>query len=138
MTSRSEMDRLINQHMDAEKAGDSVATVAMYTDEVEHDVVGWPSGPVTGPGAAKEFYDQLMAVFLNDEMAPVRSLYGDDFCVLEHRVTGRFPHGFMGAPGSERPVVFRMLHVFEFRGDAISRENVWLDGGAVVAQLTAA
>jgi uncharacterized protein len=31
-----------------------------------------------------------------------------------------------------------MLHVFEFRGDAISRENVWLDGGAMAAQLTTA
>ncbi len=30
-----------------------------------------------------------------------------------------------------------MLHVFEFRDGKISRENVWLDGGAVVAQLTA-
>jgi hypothetical protein len=56
---------------------------------------------------------------------------------MEHRVTGRFPHGFMGAPGSERSVVFRMLHVFEFNEDAIKRENVWLDAGAIVAQLTA-
>lgn len=34
--------------------------------------------------------------------------------------------------------VYRMLHVFEFRGNAISRENVWLDAGAILAQLTAA
>jgi hypothetical protein len=50
---------------------------------------------------------------------------------------GRFPDGFMGAPGSGRPVVFRMLHVFEFRGGAISGEDVWLDAGAIVAQLPA-
>jgi hypothetical protein len=30
-----------------------------------------------------------------------------------------------------------MLHVFEFAGGRISRENVWLDGGAIAAQLTA-
>jgi steroid delta-isomerase-like uncharacterized protein len=138
MTSRSEMDRLINQHLDAEKAADSVSAVAMYTDDVEHDVVGWPTGPVTGPGAAKNFYDQLIAAFVNEDMTPVRTLYGDDFCVIEHRATGRFPHGFIGAPGSDQSVVFRMLHVFEFRDNAISRENVWLDGGAIVAQLTGA
>jgi hypothetical protein len=138
MTSRSEMDRLINQHIDAERAADSVATVAMYTPDIEHDVVGWPTGPVTGPGAAKNFYDQLIAAFVNEDMTPVRTLYGDDFCVIEHRATGRFPHGFMGAPGRDQSVVFRMLHVFEFRDNAISRENVWLDGGAIGAQLTGA
>jgi hypothetical protein len=30
-----------------------------------------------------------------------------------------------------------MLHVWEFRDGRISRENVWLNGGAIVAQLTA-
>jgi len=31
-----------------------------------------------------------------------------------------------------------MLHVWDFKDDAISREQVWLDGGSIVAQLTAA
>lgn len=137
MTSRSQMDRLIEQHLAAELAGDAAGAVTVYTDDVEHDVVGWPTGPVTGPAAAKNFYDELMAVFVNDDMAVARARYGDDFCVLEHRVTGRFPHGFLGAPGGQRSVVFRMLHVFEFSDDAISRENVWLDAGSIVAQLTA-
>jgi hypothetical protein len=30
-----------------------------------------------------------------------------------------------------------MLQAFELRAGKISRENVWLDGGATVAQLTA-
>jgi hypothetical protein len=137
MASRSEMDRLIEQHIAAEMAGDSAGAVAVYTDDVEHDVVGWPTGPVSGQAAAKNFYDQLMAAFVNEGMTPVRTLYGEDFCVIEHNARGRFPHGFAGAPGGDRPVAFRMLHVFEFSGDAISRENVWLDAGAIVAQLTA-
>lgn len=28
-----------------------------------------------------------------------------------------------------------MLHVWDFKDDAISREQVWLDGGAIAAQL---
>jgi hypothetical protein len=131
------MDRLIDQHLAAELAADSAAAVAVYTDDVEHDVVGWPTGPVSGPAAAKTFYDQLIATFVNEEMTPIRTVYGEEHCVVEHRAHGRFPHGFLGAPASERQVIFRMLHVFEFRGDAISRENVWLDAGAIVAQLTA-
>lgn len=136
MTTRATMDRLIDEHLRAEMRGDSAAAIAVYTDAIEHDVVGWPTGPVSGTAAAKGFYDQLVAVFDNQEMAPVRSHYGDDFCVVEHRTTGRFPTGFMAAPGSEHPVTFRMLHVFEFDGDAIQRENVWMDIGAILAQLT--
>jgi hypothetical protein len=30
-----------------------------------------------------------------------------------------------------------MLHVWDFQNDAISREQVWLDGGSIAAQLTA-
>lgn len=131
------MDRLIEQHLAAELAADTTAAVAVYTHDVEHDVVGWPSGPVSGPTAAKGFYDQLAVVFVNEGMLPVHTLYGHNHCVIEHRARGRFPHGFVGAPPSDRLVEFRMLHVFEFRGDAISRENVWLDTGAIVAQLTA-
>ena len=138
MLSQADMDRLIEQHIAAEVAGNSAAAVAMYTDDVEHDVVGWPTGPVSGPGAAKDFYDALMATFVNEEMVPTRQLYGGAFCVVEHRAAGRFPVGFMGAPPSDQQVVFRMLHVFEFSEDGISRENVWLDGGAIVGQLLAA
>jgi hypothetical protein len=29
-----------------------------------------------------------------------------------------------------------ILHVFEFRDGLISRENVWIDAGAAIAQLT--
>jgi hypothetical protein len=34
-------------------------------------------------------------------------------------------------------VRFRLLHVFEFAGGRISRENVWMDTATVLAQLTA-
>ena len=44
---------------------------------------------------------------------------------------------FMGIPGNGRSITFRILHVFEFDDSAITREQVWLDTGAIVAQLTA-
>src|SRR3712207_679538 len=102
MTTRSTMDDLIAQHLEAEMAGDAEGAARVYTDDVVHDVVGWPTGPVSGPRAAQAFYDQLMAVFVNEKMTTVRSLYGDHFCVVEHLAAGRFPHGFLGAPASEK------------------------------------
>ena len=43
-----EMDRLIEEHLAAEKAGDTARAVSMYTQDVEHDVVGAPHGPLHG------------------------------------------------------------------------------------------
>ena len=46
-------------------------------------------------------------------------------------VTGQF----LGIPGNGKQVRFRTLHVFEFRDRRISRENLWLDGAGLAAQL---
>ena len=130
------MKELIDQHVAAEMGGDSATAVSMYTDDVEHDVVGWPSGPVHGPAAAQDFYDQLISLLDTERMEAARELFGEDFCVVEHQCTAVINGEFMGIPGNGRRVMFRMLHVWEFKDDAMSRENVWLDGGSIVAQLT--
>lgn len=131
-----EMDRLIEEHIEAEKAGDTAGAVAMYTEDVEHDVVGAPHGPLHGKEAAQGFYDQLTSDIHTETMIPTRRYYGEDFCVMEHLWSGPVPGAFLGVPGNGKRISFRLLHVWEFRDGLISRENVWLDGGSVVAQLT--
>jgi steroid delta-isomerase-like uncharacterized protein len=131
------MDRLIETHLAAEKAGDTAAAVSMYTDDIEHDVVGAPHGPLRGPAAAEQFYKQLTSDTRTEEMRPTHRYYGDDFCVIEHTWTGTVPGSFFGIAGHGRRISHRLLHVWEFRDGRISRENVWLDGASAVAQLTA-
>jgi steroid delta-isomerase-like uncharacterized protein len=134
---REEMDRLIETHLTAEAAGDTAGCVAVYTDSVEHDVVGAPHGPLHGKKAAQGFYDHLTQDLAAESMVPTRGYYGEDFCVVEHQWTGVAKGSFMGIPGNGRRISFRMLHVWEFQDGLMSRENVWLDGGAIVQQLTA-
>jgi steroid delta-isomerase-like uncharacterized protein len=131
-----EMDRLVEEHIEAEKAGDTAGAVAMYTEDVEHDVVGAPHGPLHGKEAAQGFYEYLTSNIQTEEMVPTRRYYGEDFCVMEHLWSGPVPGAFLGVPGNGKRISFRLLHVWEFRDGLISRENVWLDGGNVVAQLT--
>ena len=50
--SPQEMDGLVEAHAGAEATGDVAAAVATYTDDIEHDVVGAPDGPLHGPDAA--------------------------------------------------------------------------------------
>lgn len=134
--SPEEMDKLIEAHIAAESSGDPDGTVAMFTDDIEHDVVGFPAGPSHGRAQAHGFYTQLMRDIRTEQMALQRSYHGDDFCVTEHQWTGTVPGTFLGIPGNGRRISFRLLHVWEFRDGRISRENAWLDGGTAVAQLT--
>ena len=132
-----QMKELTDQHIAAEIAGDTADAVSVYTDDVEHDVVGSPTGPIRGRAAAQGFYDQLVADLDTERMALTREQYGEDFCVVEHECTGVAKGEFMGIPGNGRRVRFRILHVWDFKDGAISREQVWVDGGSLAAQLTA-
>ncbi|WP_153505466.1 nuclear transport factor 2 family protein [Cumulibacter manganitolerans] len=131
------MDQLIEAHLAAENAGDLDAAVAVYTPDVEHDVVGNPDGANHGVAAARDFYGHLLSDIHTETMEPVRTLYGEDHCTIEHLWSGTVPGTFMGVPGNNRHISFRLLHIFEFRDGLISRENAWLDAGAIVQQLSA-
>ena len=130
-----EMDRLIDEHIRAEDAGDLDAAVAVYTDDVEHDVVGAPGGPLRGPAAARARYADLMGNVRTDRMDLLRRYHAADACVVEHAVTATVTGHVGGVAGHGRTVRFRLLHVFEFRDGRISRENVWMDTATVLAQL---
>src|SRR5882757_10435239 len=136
MPSSSEMTALIREHLDCEAAGDPAGAVAVYTEDVEHDVVGSPMGVLTGPAAAQQFYEHLIQDLQITNMVATRERFGADFAVMEHVVDAAVAGSFMGIEGRGRSVQFRMLHVWDFRDGKISRENVWLDGGAIAAQLT--
>jgi hypothetical protein len=82
------MQAIVSAHLKAEGLGDIDGTVAVYTDDIEHDAVGFRAA----------------------------------------RAAARL------RPASS--ISFRILHVFEFRSGLISRENVWLDTAAIVAQLS--
>ena len=137
MTTATTMDTLIRTHIEAEMAGDVDGALSVYDDGVVHDVIGWPTGPGEGTAAAKGFYDYLTTNFSNEQMDVVALKHGDGFCVVEHVCTGTVPGEMLGVPGHGKRVSFRMLHVFEFADDRITKEQVWLDGGAIIAQLTA-
>jgi steroid delta-isomerase-like uncharacterized protein len=134
---REQMHRLVERHLRAERAGDPIACVAMYADDVVHDVVGSPTGPLHGPEAARRFYEWLTQTVQTERVDVKRAWYGEDFCVIEHQWTGTVPGELAGIPGNGRRISHRMLHVWEFARGRISREHVWLDRGAIVEQLTA-
>ncbi len=134
-TSPERMAALIEAHLEAEMRGDLDAAVAVYTDDVEHDMVGVPGSPMRGREAARAFYAQFVGNFAAEEVQVIRRHYGDEVCTMEHLVTGRVTGSVLGMRGGGKRIRFRVLSVFEFRDGLISRENVWLDTSAIAQQL---
>ncbi|HXF97298.1 MAG TPA: nuclear transport factor 2 family protein [Gaiellaceae bacterium] len=134
---RKEMDLLVEARLAAEVAGDAARCVAVYTHDVEHDLVGAPLGPLRGREKVRALHERRAQDLRAEEIVPVRAYYGDDFCVLEHEWTGTVPGSLLGAEGGGGRVSFRVLCVWEFRDGLISRESVWLDAAGALAQLAA-
>lgn len=140
--SRGQMEQqamiaVVERHLKAEGAGDVEGAVAPYTDDVIHDAVGFPGSPRSGKEAARAFYRVLTANFRTEDEVPIRRWFVDDTMFLEQRMTGTVIGEMIGIPGNGRRVTFGIFHVFEFNDGLISREQIWLDTGAIAAQLTA-
>ncbi|HET7490192.1 MAG TPA: nuclear transport factor 2 family protein [Acidimicrobiales bacterium] len=133
--SRNAIDQLIEDHFRREAEGDVDGTLATFTDDVVHDVVGDPAGVLHGPAEVGERYGHLFTNVKGERADVLRRLYGDDFVVDDKIWTASVVGDFLGIPGNGRRISIRVLHVFEFRDGRIARENVWLDAGAAIAQL---
>ena len=133
---RTQMDRKIDEHFGFEARDDVEGVLATLSPDVEHDIVGSPSGPTYGHEGARPFYESLFADLSDSKVESLRRLYGDDFLVDESLWRGKAPGKPFGLDGKGRPLEFRLLHVIEFADDgAIKRENVWLDLAAIIRQL---
>ena len=130
------LDEIVDDHFAAEIDGDLPRLLATFADDVEHDVAGNPTIS-TGKEQVREFYRGLLADLKLERIESVRRYRGDGFLVDESAVTARAVGAPFGIPGGGRTIQFRLLHVFEFSGGTISRENAWIDVATVLAQLTA-
>lgn len=131
---RTALDALVDAHFAAEIDGDLDRLLSTFADDVEHDVVGNPAVS-TGKAQVADFYRGLLGDLDLQSIRSTHRYHGDDFVVDESVVTARAVGAPFGIPGRGRTVTFRLLHVFEFRGAEITRENAWLDVGSVLSQL---
>ena len=134
---QEQMDRKIDEHFRFEARDDVEGVLATLAADVEHDIVGSPTGPTRGREAARGFYEHLFADLSNGSVRSVHRLYGHDFLVDESIWSGTAPGRPFGIEGRNRPLEFRLLHVVEFTdGGDIRRENVWLDLASIIRQLS--
>src|SRR5580765_4525272 len=111
---RSEMDHRLDEHFDFEARDDVDGVLATLAPDVEHDIVGWPTGPTHGREAARPFYEALFADLADGKVSCLKRLHGENFLVDESLWRGRAPGRPFGLEGHDRPLEFRLLHVIEF------------------------
>ncbi|WP_422001943.1 ester cyclase [Reyranella sp.] len=134
--SRQDMDRRMDEHFHFEATDDVEGVLGTLSADVDHDIVGWPTGPTRGRPAARGFYETLFADLADGRIDCTRRLYGPDFLVDESVWSGRAVGRPFGLEGANRPLSFRLLHVVEFaESGEIRRENVWLDLASILQQL---
>ncbi|WP_374467760.1 ester cyclase [Phenylobacterium sp.] len=134
--SRAQMDAKLDEHFSYEMNDDVDGVLATLTPDVEHDVVGWPAGPVRGRDGVRPFYETLFGDLAEGRVESLRRYYGEGFMVDDSLWSGTAPGRPFGLDGRGRPLSFRLLHVLEFaESGEIKRENVWLDVAAIFQQL---
>jgi hypothetical protein len=134
--SRERMDQIINEHFQYEAQDDVEGVMASLAAEVEHEVVPSPRGVLHDKSQVRAYYEMLFGAVKGEGVTPIRRLYGEDFIVDETLWHGHIADGsaFL-CDGKSGPVSFRLLHIFEFEGDKITREAAWCDLAAIQRQL---
>lgn len=131
-----QMDEKMDEHFAFEARDDIEGVLATLTEDVEHDIVGWPFGPSRGHDGARKFYEATFHDLSESKVRCVNRLHGHNFMIDESVWTGRAPGKPFGLEGRNRPLEFRLLHVVEFADSGrIKRENVWLDLASIIRQL---
>jgi ketosteroid isomerase-like protein len=79
-----DMINLVEKHLKAEGAGDVEGAVAVYTDDIVHDEIGFPGTPRTGKDAARGFYQFLTDNFRTEEETPLNRFFDGDNMILRN------------------------------------------------------
>src|SRR5215471_11262900 len=132
----AEMDKIIDAHFEAEQRGDVAAILATFSDDIRHEVLGAGLGQLEGKDAVGAFYEQLSQDLTIDSYTTIRRIHGPGHAWEEGMVHATTAGKAFGLDGRDRPVVYRLNHLFEFSGGLIQREIGILDVASILAQLS--
>jgi hypothetical protein len=134
---REMMDKVVSDHFRYEATDDIEGVLRTFVDEVQHEVVGGPDGPLRGKVALRRFYERLFPELQGEHVEPVMRLYGDDFIIDETIWVGQVVDGrLFGLAGKSGKARVRLLHVFKLHDGLIVSETVWFDHDDIKRQLS--
>jgi len=135
---RARRAAVISEHVAAENRYDAAGTVATFDGHARYDVPALgPLALVDGVEAVNAFLARMFVSFPDFHAEPGPLHHADDVVFLEARITGTHHADFAGVPPSGRRMDIRIACLFEFEGDRLKCEKVYMDMATVLQQLGA-
>jgi steroid delta-isomerase-like uncharacterized protein len=126
---------VLDTHFRSEVEHDWDACLATFKDEPRYEIV--PTGQIhQGRDAVLAYHRGQRAAFPDQRHEHVRMhVADDDTVVCEFDLLGTNTGEFMGLPPTGRSFRLAVIAVFQFDGDKIVNERVYLDGASLLRQI---
>jgi steroid delta-isomerase-like uncharacterized protein len=135
---RQVCEATVREHIDAENCHDPEATIATFSDyKASYDIPAFgDAGQVPDHNAIREFFVGMFQCFpiSISKLVPLR--HGDEHVFVEIRLSGtQHADREAGIPSTGKSFSTRMPLLFEFEGDRLVCEHVYMDFADIIRQL---
>lgn len=130
----------VRKHFEAENRHDVDAMLATFSSsKASYDVPAFgEAGQRPDAASVREMWEDILVVFPDIHHEVERMRHGDDFVLVEYRVTGTQHAEWAGIPATGRSFSIRVAAVYEFEGDQLMCERAYTDLADWARQLGAA
>jgi steroid delta-isomerase-like uncharacterized protein len=128
---RQRREDIVMRHAEAENRHDVEATIATF-HRPRYEVNGQPSD---GESAVRELLRGLMSAFPDMHVEVGRLRHAEDAVLGESLITGTHDGDWAGIPPTGRPIAVPVVGIFEFDGDRLLCEKVYMDFATLLTQI---
>jgi steroid delta-isomerase-like uncharacterized protein len=139
LASRERREAVVRRHWDAENRHDPTGVVDSFSaHRASYDIPAFGSaGERPDAASVLALWQGMLEAFPDFHIDPGPMLHGDEHIFVEVRVTGTQRGEFAGVPATNRSIDLpRVANLFEFEGDELVCERVYLDIAEIMRQLT--
>ena len=125
-------EAVVQRHIAAEEVHDVEGTVATFYSP-RYEVA--PLGVSDGADAVRDLLKTMITGFPDWHIEPGKLRHGDDFVLVEVRMTGTHDGPWAGWEPTGRKMDVKVNCIFEFEEDRLVCEKVYFDMATVMRQL---
>jgi steroid delta-isomerase-like uncharacterized protein len=134
---REVREEIVREHIDAENRHEPDAVVATFSpSKAAYDIPAFgEAGQRPDRAAVREMWVGVLNAFPDFHIDPGPLLHGDEHVFVEIRMSGTQADEFAAIPSSGRSFDTRVACLYEFDGDELVRERVYMDFADIARQL---
>jgi steroid delta-isomerase-like uncharacterized protein len=134
---RQAREAIVREHIDGENRHDPEATLATFSQaRASYDIPAYgEAGQIPNHDVVRQFYVALFSAFPDFHTDIAFLKHGDDHVFVEVRFSGTQQEEWFGIPSTGRSFNTRAGCLFEFEGDELVCERVYMDAAEFASQL---